>query len=97
MLVLQSRYLKYREWADSGTTRRSEVRTEGNQKLGERGIRQRRQAQQRMREYWNQYHTCWFHYLDLLHLCNGKFMDTQQPINHTKLLQKPGLKFKHFL
>ena len=55
-------------------------------------------AQQKVREYWNQYHTpCWFHYLDLLHLCNGKFMDTQQPINHTKLLRKSGLKFKHFL
>jgi hypothetical protein len=51
------------------------------------------------RENWNQYRTCWFHYLDLLHLCNGKFMDTQEPINHTKRLlrkSKSGL-FKHFL
>jgi hypothetical protein len=44
-----------------------------------------------------EYNTCWFHYLDLLHLCNGKFVDTQQPINHTKLLRKSGLKFKHFV
>jgi hypothetical protein len=54
-------------------------------------------AQQKVREYWNQYHTCWFHYLDLLHLCNGKFIDTQEPINHTKLLRKSGFKFKHFV
>jgi hypothetical protein len=30
-------------------------------------------------------------------LCNGKFMVTQEPINHTKLLGKWGYKFKHFL
>jgi hypothetical protein len=33
------------------------------------------EAQHEVRENWNQYHTCWFHYLDLLHLCNGKLMD----------------------
>ena len=55
------------------------------------------EAQQEVRENWNQNHTCWFHYLDLFHLCNGKIMDTQEPINHTKLLRKWGYKFKHFL
>jgi hypothetical protein len=32
-----------------------------------------------------------------MHLCGGKIMDTQEPINHTKLLRKWGYKFKHFL
>ena len=36
------------------------------------------EAQQEVRENWSQYHTCWFHYLDLFHLCNGKIMDTQE-------------------
>jgi hypothetical protein len=30
-------------------------------------------------------------------LCNGKTMDTDEPINHTKLLRKWGYKFKHFI
>jgi hypothetical protein len=98
ILELQSRYMKYLEWAESEKTKRIEVLKKENQELFEQNVRAYRKAQQRMREYWNQYHTCWFHYLDLLHLCsNGKFMDTQQPINHTKLLRKSGLKFKHFL
>jgi hypothetical protein len=33
----------------------------------------------------------------LLHLCNGEFMDTQEPINHTKRLRKSSFKFKHFV
>jgi hypothetical protein len=41
--------------------------------------------------------TCLGHYLDLFHLCNGKTIDTQDPINHTKLLRKWGYKFKHFV
>ena len=55
------------------------------------------EAQQEVDEHSKAHLTCWFHYLDLLHLCNGKFMDTQEPINHTKLLRKSGFKFKHFL
>jgi hypothetical protein len=82
--------MKYLEWAESEKTKRTEVLEKQAEDVFE----------DNSKEYdkWNQqYHTCWFHYLDLLHLCNGKFMDTQHPINHTKLLRKSGLKFKHFV
>ena len=58
------------------------------------------EAQQEVRENMDAHLTCLDHYLDLFHLCNGKIMDTQEPINH-----KPhqaaaqvglGYKFKHF-
>jgi hypothetical protein len=55
-----------------------------------------RPSKKQVAENCNQYRTCWFHYPDLLHLCNGKFMDTQEPINHTKLLRKSGFNCKHF-
>jgi hypothetical protein len=57
------------------------------------------EAQQEVVENQDAHLTCALldHYLDLFHLCNGKFMDTQEPINHTKLLHKWGYKFKHFL
>ena len=55
------------------------------------------EAQLLLAQRFNQYRTCWFHYLDLLNLCNGKLMDSPEPINHTKLLRKSGFKFKHFV
>ena len=55
------------------------------------------EAQQEVDEHMNARYTCLDHYLDLWHLCCGKTMDTQEPINHTKLLRKSGFKFKHFL
>ena len=89
--------MEYLEWADAEKTKRIEVLEKKYQDVFEKNSKEYDKAEQKVREYWNQYHTCWFHYLDLLHLCNGKFMDTQQPINHTKLLRKSGLKFKHFV
>jgi hypothetical protein len=78
--------------------KKNEVLEKKYQDVLDLNMREYEEAQQEVRENWNQYHTCWFHYLDLLHLCNGKFMDTQEPINHTpKLLRKSGFKFKHFL
>jgi predicted RNA-binding protein associated with RNAse of E/G family len=50
-----------------------------------------------VRENTDAHHECLDHYLDLFHLCNGKIMDTDEPINHTKLLGKWGYKIKHFL
>jgi hypothetical protein len=35
--------------------------------------------------------TCLEHHLDLLHLCNGKFMDTQEPINPHQAAAQVGL------
>jgi hypothetical protein len=55
------------------------------------------EAQLLLAQRFNQYRTCWFHYLDLLNMCNGKLMDSPEPINHTKLLRKSGFKFKHFV
>ena len=94
---LQNKYMEYLEWADAEKTKKIEVLKKKYQDVLDLNIKEYEEAQQKVREYWNQYHTCWFHYLDLLHLCNGKFMDTQQPINHTKLLRKSGLKFKHLV
>jgi hypothetical protein len=49
-------------------------------------------------EHQKAHFTCWFHYLDLMHLCHGKFMAAlQEPINHTKLLRQSGYTFKHFV
>jgi hypothetical protein len=45
-------------------------------------------AQQDVDEKQKAHLTCLEHYLDLWHLCGGKIMDTQEPINHTKLLRK---------
>ena len=55
------------------------------------------EAQQEVDEHQKAHFTCLDHYLDLIYLCNGKTMATQEPINHTKLLRKWGYKFKHFL
>jgi hypothetical protein len=55
------------------------------------------EAQQEVEEHQKAHFTCLGHYIDLWHLCGGKIMDTQEPINHTKLLRKWGYKFKHFL
>ena len=56
------------------------------------------EAQQEVDGHTNAHYTCLEHYLDLWHLCCGKFMENlQEPINHTKLLRKWGYKFKHFL
>jgi hypothetical protein len=42
--------------------------------------------------------TCEMHYLDLFHLCQGKFMEyVQEPKKNTKLLRELGYKFKHVL
>jgi hypothetical protein len=49
-------------------------------------------AQQEVREDMDAHHECLDHYLDLFHLCNGKTIDTEEPINHTKLLRKWGYK-----
>jgi len=97
MLELQSRYMKYLEWAESEKTKRIEVLEKKYQDVLDLNGKEYDEAQQEVAENWNQYRTCWFHYLDLLHLCNGKFMDSQEPINHTKLLRKSGFKFKHFV
>jgi hypothetical protein len=59
-------------------------------------IKEFEEAQQEVAENQNAHLTCLDHYLDLFHLCNGKFMDTQEPINHTKLLRKWGSNFKDF-
>jgi hypothetical protein len=55
------------------------------------------EAQQEVDEKQKAHLTCLEHHLDLWHLCGGKIMDTQEPINHTKLLRKLGYKFKHSL
>jgi hypothetical protein len=56
------------------------------------------EVQQQVDEQQKAHFTCLGHYLDLWHLCCGKFMEhLQEPINHTKLLRKWGYKFKHFL
>jgi hypothetical protein len=47
------------------------------------------EAQQEVSECLDKYHTCPEHYMDLFHLCQGKFMENiAQPRNHTKLLRK---------
>jgi hypothetical protein len=94
-LGLNDTYMEYLEWADAEKKKRTEVLETKYQDVLDLNIKEYEEAQQEVCENWNQYHTCWFHYLDLLHLCNGKFMDTQEPINHTKLLRKSGFKFKH--
>ena len=111
-LGLQDPYAKQLEWNDARQVKKIEVLEKENEVLKKKYqdvldlnskeydemSKEYDEAQQEVREDWNQYHTCWFHYLDLFHLCNGKTMDTQEPINHTKLLRRAwGYKFKHFL
>jgi hypothetical protein len=60
-------------------------------------IKEFEEAQQEVAENRDAHLTCLDHYLDLFHLCNGTTMDTDEPINHTKLLRKWGYNFKYFL
>ena len=94
---LQNKYMEYLEWADAEKTKKIEVLEKKYQDVLDLNGKEYDEAQLLLAQRFNQYRTCWFHYLDLLHLCNGKFMDSQEPINHTKLLRKWGYKFKHFL
>jgi hypothetical protein len=46
---------------------------------------------QEVSEYQGKYHTCLGYYLDFVFVCQGKSMEnTQEPINHTKLLRELG-------
>jgi hypothetical protein len=77
--------VEYLEWADAEKTKRTKELKKKYQDVLDLNSKEYHEAWQEVRENWNQYRTCWFHYLDLLHLCNGKFMDSPEPINHTKL------------
>jgi hypothetical protein len=90
--------MEYLEWADAEKTKRIEVLEKENQELLDLNIKEYVEAQQEVAEHQKAHYTCLDHYLDLWHLCCGKFMEKlQEPINHTKLLRKWGYKFKHFL
>ena len=97
MLELQSRYTKYLEWAESEKKKRIEVLEKKYQDVLDLNSKEYEEAQQEVTENLDAHLTCLDHYLDLWYLCCGKIMDTQEPINHTKLLRKWGYKFKHFL
>ena len=81
MLELQSRYMKYLEWAESEKTKRIEVLEKKYQDVLDLNSKEYDEAQLLVAENWNQYRTCWFHYLDLLNLCNGKLIHGQPGAN----------------
>ena len=95
---LQNKYMEYLEWADAEKTKRIEVLEKKYQDVLDLNSKEYDEAQQEVDEHQKAHFTCWFHYLDLMHLCHGKFMTTlQEPINHTKLLRQSGYTFKHFV
>ena len=103
-LGLQDAYVKFLEWSDAEKAKKIEV-------LGKEKEELKKQYQdvlddnkkdfewmhQEVNKNQNEFLTCWEHHLDLLHLCNGKFMDNREPINHTKLLHNNGYNFKDFV
>ena len=104
-LGLQGSYVKQLEWSDARQVKKIEVLEKENEVLKRKyqdvldlNTKEYVEAQQEVDEHTNAHYTCLEHYLDLWHLCCGKFMENlQEPINHTKLLHKRGYKFKHFL
>ena len=94
---LQNKYMEYLEWADAEKTKKIEVLEKKYQDVLDLNRKEYEEAQQEVTENLDAHLTCLDHYLDLWYLCCGKIMDTQEPINHTKLLRKWGYKFKHFL
>ena len=104
-LGLQDSYVKQLEWSDTRHVKKNEVLEKENEVLKKKyqdvldlNSKEYVEAQQEVDEHMNAHYTCLEHYLDLWHLCCGKFMENlQEPINHTKLLRKSGYKLKHFL
>jgi hypothetical protein len=96
-LGLQDSYVKLLEWSDAEKAKKIEVLEKEYQDVLDLNRREYEEAQQEVDEHQKAHFTCLEHYLDLWHLCGGKFMeDLQEPIDHTKLLGKWGYKIKHF-
>jgi hypothetical protein len=103
-LGLQDSYVNFLQWNDARQVKKIEALETDNEVLKKKyqdvldlNSKEYEEAQQEVTENLDAHLTCLDHYLDLWHLCCGKIMDTQEPINHTKLLRKWGYKFKHFL
>jgi len=104
-LGLQDSYVKQLEWSDARQVKKIEALEKENEVLKEKyqdvldlNSKEYDEAHQLVDEAEDAHYTCLEHYLDLWHLCCGKFMENlQEPINHTKLLRKSGYKLKHFL
>ena len=104
-LGLQDEYVKFLEWSDAEKAKKIEVLEKEKEELEKKyqdvldlNGKEYDEAQQEVDEHQKAHFTCWFHYLDLMHLCHGKFMTTlQEPINHTKLLRQSGYTFTHFV
>ena len=102
---LHDSYVKFLQWNDARQVKKIEVLEKENEVLKKKyqdvldlNTKEYVEAQQEVDEHMNAHYTCLEHYLDLWHLCCGKFMENlQESINHTKLLRKWGYKFKHFL
>jgi hypothetical protein len=94
-LELQNTYMEYLEWADAEKTKGIEMLEKKYEDVLDLNSKEYDEAHQEVDEHQKAHFTCLDHYLDSFYLCNGKIMDTQEPINHTKLLRKWGYKFKH--
>ena len=103
-LGLQDAYVKFLEWSDAEKAKKIEVLEKEKEELGKQyqdvlddNKKDFEWMHQEVNKNQNEFLTCWEHHLDLLHLCNGKFMDNREPINHTKLLHNSGYNFKDFV
>ena len=103
-LGLHDSYVKFLQWNDARQVKKIEALEKENEVLKKKyqdvldlNSKEYEEAQQEVTENLDAHLTCLDHYVDLWYLCCGKIMDTQEPINHTKLLRKWGYKFKHFL
>jgi hypothetical protein len=67
--------------------KKNEVLEKEYQDVLDLNMKEYEEAQQKVGENQKAHLTCLKHHLDLFHLCNGKIMDTEEPINHTKLLR----------
>jgi hypothetical protein len=60
--------MEYLEWADAEKTKRIEVLEKKYQDVLDLNCKEYHEAQQEVDEHQKAYFTCWFHYLDLVHL-----------------------------
>jgi hypothetical protein len=76
--------VEYLEWADAEKTKGINELEKKYQGMLDLNKKEYAEAQKEVVENLNAHLTCLDHYLDLFHLCNGKWCNGQEPINHTK-------------
>ena len=95
-LDLQGMYVAILEWREKVLEKKNEVLEKQSQEWRDLNTKEYEEAQDEVDKAVAKEHNLLEHYLDLLHMCQGKLMvhDEDAKINHTALLAEYGFKFK---